>query len=277
MRLSGTDVAVIAILVTGLFVGTYFYTGAKPRAKSVTSIDRIQVVNTKNVGWHKFENGWYNKKVEGKWLVSLTVNRPTKFSFVVNKGEGVSTEEAGVRGPRGSKVVSTSSVSVEFEKGTPYYVSSLEQEAFKFSDQNTFTASLRYFPYLTMGEGDWKYFLAPYDVTYKKDGAVVKQKTIVYGPGSGDFDWTTGQTYSIGGMTFTNLGTLRGVQHGASERKVRSSEGQGQHWRKGVPSERLEGPPQELWPASLLEPLHEVQGVLEEHHQPWEQAYIGSP
>ena len=76
MRLSGADVAVIAILVTGLFVGAYFYTGAKPRAKSVTSIDRIQVVNTKNVGWHKFENGWYNRKVEGKWLVSLVVNEP---------------------------------------------------------------------------------------------------------------------------------------------------------------------------------------------------------
>jgi len=219
MRLSGADVAVIAILVTGLFVGAYFYTGAKPRAKSVTSIDRIQVVNTKNVGWHKFENGWYNKKVEGKWLVSLTVNRPAKFSFVVNKGEGVSTEEAGVRGPEGSRVVSTSSVSVEFEKGIPYYVSSLRQEAFKFSDQDTITASLRYFPYLTMGEGGWKYFLAPYDVTYKKDGTVVEQKTIVYGPGSGDFDWTTGQTYSIGGMTFTNLGTLRGYSTGPPDRR----------------------------------------------------------
>jgi len=169
MRLKKLDAVIAVVLIIGISVGAYFAFQPRPEAKSVTSVDEIQVVNTRDVGWHKFKGGYYREKVEGKWVVSLVVNEADKFSFVINEGEGKSTDEVeGVSGPDGSKVISTSSVSVEFEKGIPYYVSSLKQEAFKFQDANIIVHTDRYFPYLTMGEGDWKYFLAPYDVTYRK-------------------------------------------------------------------------------------------------------------
>lgn len=226
------ELAVVVIIVASLVVGAFFLTQKKPEAKSVTSIDKIEVVDTQDVGWHAMEDGYYKEEVEGYWLVSLVVNEPDRFSFLVNEGEGLRTDEVdGVSGPSGSKVVAKSSVSVEFEKGIPYYVSSLKQEAFKIQDANIIVHTDRYFPYLTMGEGDWKYFLAPYDVTYKKNGSTIDQRIIVYGPGSGDFDWTTGQTYKIKDLTFTNLGTLRGYSTGPPSRRyalIRDKDGSGE-------------------------------------------------
>lgn len=175
--------------------------------KTVISVDRVNVVGTTKVGWEQFEGGWIRSKVYGEWVVALTINEPERFTFAMLEGRSVDAQEQGVTDvPGGSKIMVKRSVSVEFRNRTPYFVSPLAQEAFKFPDWAAEWSTDRYFPYIRTTR--WKWFVAPYDVSYREEGNLIRDETVAFGPG--ELGWTMGMTYRIEGITFTNLGSLTG-------------------------------------------------------------------
>jgi len=189
MRLSGADVAVIAILVAGLLVGAYFYTGGQPRAKSVLSFDRIRVAETKDVGWHTMENGYYKTEVKGKWIAHLAIDHPTAVDFM----DTMETDAPDSQYGEGARFRAKERVRLEFKPPSAnpaYAIGDAELWFWAYSDAAEYDYE-RHFPWYEIS--GWEGVAVPYKLTLKKGTDTLKtveEKTVVAGPSTWPYSTT---------------------------------------------------------------------------------------